>query len=208
VTVIRNSVPDVPRTRPAGWLRAELGLPPDRVLAVGVGSLIVRKRVDLQLQALARIRERAPQTVLVLVGDGPERSRLEAQAREPRLAGRVRFLGRRDDVREILPECDVLLHTASAEGSAYAIPEAMASALPAVVMRAGAADEQVRDGETGCVVESNDTHGFAERFAELAGDPALRRRFGAAARARWQAEYRVEVAARRYHELYRSLCCA
>jgi glycosyltransferase involved in cell wall biosynthesis len=138
-----------------------------------------------------------------VVGDGPERSALERLAGTLGIAGRVSFLGRRADVRALLPEADLLLHSAVAEAGAYVIPEAMCAGLPAVVTRAGAASEQVDDGRTGFVLARDDLAGFANRLAQLASDPSLRRSLGAAARQRWAERYRLNDAARAYADLYR-----
>lgn len=204
ISVIRNGTPDRPRTRAAGWLRRELGVPDGAVLAVSIGSLIARKRVDFQIRALAEAARSVP-LFLAIAGDGPERSALERLTREPGADGRVFLLGLRQDVAEILHEADILTHSAVAEGSAYALAEAMAAGLPAVVTQAGAAREQVEDGRSGRVLARDDLGGFAAALVALARDPELRMRMGREARRRWECDYRAEVSAARYHELYRRL---
>jgi len=205
MTVIPNGVAEPVRQRPPGWLRAALDLPVGSVLALSVNALIPRKRVDLQVLALARLPSGGPVVHLAVVGDGPERDALGALAQAQGVERRVHFLGRRDDVTELLLEADVLLLTSRAEGSAYVLAEAMAAGIPAIATDAGAAREQIADGVSGRVVPGDDVAAVAGALSALVGDAELRRRMGEAARARWQSRYRVEQSAAAYVALYRRL---
>ena len=228
ISVIHNSAPDWVRSRPQGRLREECGIPENACLCVTVSSLIGRKRVDAVIRAFAGV-DRYSLTVnggavepredvktamsedamrpphLLLVGDGSQRRELAALCVACGVADRVHLLGLRNDVRDILLEADVLLHAATAEACSYAIIESMASGIPAVVTDSGAAREQIVDGKTGFVVGRDELELFRDRLASLVWDATLREKKGAAARARWNERYRVEVAAARYHALYRSL---
>lgn len=200
VDVIYNRIADHVPVRPAGWLRKEVGLPPDAVVAVCAGSLIARKRPDFVLAAIESVRARHPGMSLLFIGEGPLRTVLE-----PRAGGAVRLLGLRNDVRDVLAEADLLVHAALAETCTYAITESMAAGIPAVVTDAGAAREQVADGESGYVLAPGDAAGFAERVGRLAGDSALRAAFGRAARARWAARFHSESPGDAYHAVYRQV---
>jgi glycosyltransferase involved in cell wall biosynthesis len=204
IAVIRNSVPDHESHRPRGRLRAELGLGPDAVLAVAVSSLIPRKRVDLLVRAIQPVAAVGADLHLAVAGDGPERDALRRLACQAGVAARVHFLGLRDDARDLLAESDIFVHASEIEACSYAIGESMAAGLPAVVVEAGAAREQVVDGGSGFVVKSGNETAIVERLSVLAADAGMRRRMGAAARSRWNAMYRTDVAAREYAELYRS----
>lgn len=206
IVVMENAIADQPLARAPGWLHAELALPPATPLVVTTSWLIPRKRVDWILRAFASAPAAgdAP-AVLLIVGEGPERASLEALARDLGIGGRARFLGRRQDVRDLLPECAVLVLASSAEASAYAIIESMAAGIPSVVTDVGAASEQIVDGESGFVVGVDGANALAARIAALLTDAALRRRLGAAARARFLARYQLEDSVRRYHALYRDL---
>ncbi len=206
IAVIRNAVGDHPPARPRGWLRQELGVPASAALIATVGSLIPRKRLDLGIRALGTVSARGGrQAHLVVVGDGGEYDRLKRLAAGLQLAGQVHLLGLRQDVRDVLAEADLLLHTSLAETCTYAVTEAMCAGIPAVVTEAGAAREQIADGESGFVVARDDFAGLCDRLAVLVGDADLRRSLGRAARARWQAHYQLADAARGYAMLYRSL---
>jgi glycosyltransferase involved in cell wall biosynthesis len=203
VGVIYNCIPDHASERPGGWLKQELGIPERAVLMVTIGWLIPRKRIDFIVSALAQCGD--PHAHLLVVGEGPLRSELEGHAGRSGVGDRVHFLGVRNDVREILHECDMLVHAARAETCTYVISEAMASRLPVVVTEAGAAREQIVEGETGYVLAQDDVSGLAARLRELLEDRHLRERLGAAGRQRWEARYDLEQAVLQYHELYRRL---
>ena len=205
VSVIYNGIRDCGKDGPSGWLRRELGLPEDAIVAVTVGSLILRKRIDFIIRALGDSRDSLASVHLLVVGDGPERQALAALGRESGVSDRVHFLGMRNDVSDILLAADVLVHSALAEASPYAIIESMAAAMPAVVTAAGAAGEQVEHQVSGFVIDPDDSEAFAGCLARLAADPSLRDKMGHAARARWQQLYREETCARKYCELYRRL---
>jgi len=206
IALIYNSVGDHQSTREPGWLRRDLELPGSAVLAVSTAWLVPRKRVDFLLRGFAgALPLPADAAHLIILGDGPERGGLEQQARELGLAGRTHFLGRRNDVRDILTEANLLVHCSAAETCTYAITEAMCAGIPPVVTEAGAAREQIVDGTTGFVLAKDDLRGFSERLRQLVEDDALRREMGALARVRWNERYRLERAAAQYAELYRSV---
>jgi len=206
IAVIPNSIAPFDSQRAPGWLRRDLNLPSAAVLFVTTGSLIARKRIDFLVRACAGL----PAGVttdwrLLIIGEGPGREALAAEARRLGVEPRVRFLGLRNDVREILAEADVMIHAALSEAFSYAITESMAAGIPAVVTEAGAAREQIEDGRSGFVVGRDDLEMFTSRVGLLMADPALRKRMGAAARQRWMEHFRLDVCAGQYHSLYKNL---
>jgi glycosyltransferase involved in cell wall biosynthesis len=205
ISVINNAVTDTPPEVPRADLRCELGVPSDALLLAAVSSLTPRKRIDFLLNACAALLREEPAARLVVIGDGPDRSRLVTLASSLGIAERVIFAGSRNDVPSLLAASDIFVHAASAEACSYAVLESMAAGLPAVMTRAGAAEEQIVEGESGYVVAPGDDKAFAERIRRLASDTELRRRLGRAARRRWHEHYRLEDAARRYHGLYKRL---
>jgi len=206
IEVIYNAVGDYEPARKPGWLREELGLGANDIAVVTTGWLVARKRIDFVLKAFSATLLGTRHTVrLIVLGGGPLRGALEREAAELGVSRQTRFFGQRNDVREILAEADVLVHASEGEGSTYALIESMCAGIPAVVTEAGAAREQIADGATGFVLGRNDYAGFADRLLSLVNGRALRRRLGAAARERWQQFYRLEVAAKKYHELYRAV---
>jgi glycosyltransferase involved in cell wall biosynthesis len=118
---------------------------------------------------------------LVLVGEGAERSPLEALA--ARTPGRIHFLGARSDVADILPALDVVVLPSKplVETLPLSVMEAMAAGRPVVATRVGALDELIEDGVTGRLVPPNDPAALATALADLLADQAERERLGAAA---------------------------
>lgn len=206
ISVIPNAVSDYVPQRPAGWLRRSLNIAPNAVLMVSVGSLIERKRHRMQLDALATLVEQGYEVVLVAVGDGPLAESLRAYSRERGVEKFVVWLGHRNDVREILAEADILVHTAEREACCYSILETMCAGKPAVVVDAGAAREQVEHGVTGYVVAPGDTNALAACGAKLITNPKGMKTMGSAARQRWERNYELGLTARSYRELYEGVC--
>ena len=182
---IHNGV-DVVRFRPR---EAERRPGPLRVVVVA--NLIPEKGVGVLLEAIARLRE--VEWSLDVVGDGPEHGPLEARARELGVADRVRFLGLRDDVPELLREADVAVHPARwQEALGNTVLEAMATGTPLVASRVGGIPELLADGSEGLLVPPGEPEPLAAALRRLAGDPPLRARLGASARARVLREFTLE----------------
>jgi len=206
VSVVYNAIRDHQSERETGWLCDDLNIPRDTMLIANVGWHVPRKRIDFALRAFSRLQ--APDAVrcaLVQIGEGPESETLHARCAELGIADRVHFLGLRNDVREILPECDLFVHASLAETCTYVISEAMCAGIPSVVTEAGAAREQIMDGETGYVTSVDDEDRFVKCLSELVADAGKRRQMGLRARERWEDRYRVEVSARKYYEVYARL---
>jgi glycosyltransferase involved in cell wall biosynthesis len=142
---------------------------------------------------------------LLIIGEGPERESLGALAASLGIAERVHFLGLRNDVREILPECDIYLHASRAETCTYAITESMAAGIPAVVLIAGAAREQIEPGVSGYVFEGEDLESYSGAIQNLARDMAAREEMGRVAANRWRTHFTVERAATSCKQLYTEL---
>jgi 1,2-diacylglycerol 3-alpha-glucosyltransferase len=167
--------------RRPGAARARFGVPPSAPLLVFVGRLAKEKNVALLIAALATLPS---DTRLLLVGDGPERPALEAQARTAGLAGRVIFAGTQSpaDVAEVLAAADLFVFPSTTETFGIAMIEAMAAGCAVVAVRAAASSDLVRDGETGRLVPP-DPATFADAVDDLLGQPDRRSAMGAAARA-------------------------
>src|SRR6185436_13665891 len=120
---------------------------------------------------------------LVMIGDGPDRSRAEAYCRQHRIHDRVFFVGNVPNLEEILGACDLFLLPSETESFGMAALEAMASEVPVIASRAGGLPEVVADGETGFLCPVGDISAMAERAIEILGDSDLRVRMGKHARA-------------------------
>jgi glycosyltransferase involved in cell wall biosynthesis len=173
------------------------------VIAAAVARLVPAKRLDRFLRALARARREERLLRGLIVGDGPERARLEALAGGlGLLPDGVRFVGACADVPRVLAGADMLVLTSQHEGFPNVLLEGMAARLPIVTTPAGDAGMLVDEGRTGFVVPFHDVELLTERMLTLARSPATCRAFGAAGRARVEAQYRVDGLAGRALEIY------
>lgn len=180
-------------------LRRELGLAPDVPVVTCVGGLEPVKDHATLLAAFARVLPRHPEARLLLVGEGSRRAHLEGRARP--LGDRVRFLGHRSDVAEVLRASDVYAQTSTTEGFSNAVLQAMATALPVVVTRVGGNPELV-DDSSGILVEPGDVGSTARAVSHLLEDRARRRALGAAARRRVEAQGSIEAMADAYTDAF------
>jgi glycosyltransferase involved in cell wall biosynthesis len=181
--------------------RATLGLPLEGLLVASVARLNPVKRLDVLLQALALVEE----AKLVLVGDGPERGRLEALAESLGISGRVHLAGYREDVWPWLAACDVFALSSEWEGMPNAVLEAMAAGLPVVATRVGGTPDVVVEGVTGYLVPSDDPLALARALKALIRDSGLRYQMGAAGRHRVEERFSVERMVERTQALYEEL---
>jgi glycosyltransferase involved in cell wall biosynthesis len=177
VSVLPNPAPDVPELPPRAALRDELAL--DGPTLAFAGRLGPQKALGVALEAVASV----PATSLVIAGDGPDRGRLEARARELGVDGRTRFLGgvSRDAVLRLFRAADATVLSSSWENLPHTVLEALAVGSPVVATAVGGVPEVVRDGENGLLVPPNDPAALASAIRGLLEDDELRRRLADAA---------------------------
>jgi glycosyltransferase involved in cell wall biosynthesis len=186
---------------------ASLGLAPEHRVVGIVARAQRHRRFDLLLEAMARLLVREPQARLLVLGRGTHIAETaHAPARRLGIADRVVFAGyRSDDYRDVLRCSSVFTFLVpGSDGGCRALQEAAACGLPAVTSRRGALPEIVVDGETGLVVDE-DPEALASAWQALLEDEPRRRKLGAAARSRAEAEFDRDVCAERLEAFYRSL---
>jgi glycosyltransferase involved in cell wall biosynthesis len=171
--------------RQAAAAREALGIGGDRFVMMTACVLLPWKRVDRAIRALPAIRRRLPEALLLVLGDGEERGRLEALARELHVADAVRFEGAvpQADVRSYLWAADVFLSLNDLSNVGNPLLEAMACGKPIVTIDNGATSELIRDGETGLLLPSGEPQRVAEAVLRLAAEKTLRHRVAKGARA-------------------------
>jgi L-malate glycosyltransferase len=172
------------------------------VLHVANMSHPVKRQEDL-LRALALLRGEGHALHALLVGDGPRRWELEAQARRMGLRDTVHFLGHREDVPALYARADFGVLCSSAEGLSNAVMEGMAAGRPMVVTAVGGNPELVADGQRGLVVPPEQPAALASAFRRLLDHREMGRRMGAEARAFVERELSLERMVRRHDALYR-----
>jgi hypothetical protein len=182
-------------------LREQLGGSATRPLVLTPARLDAQKGHRVLFEAIRQV----PEATFVLAGEGPEREPLEALTAQLGIAGRVRFLGRREDVPELLAACDVFALPSLYEGSSLAVLEAMAAGAPIVSSAIGGTDELIEDGRSGLLVAPGDAEALAAALRRLLGDSELRESLAAQARERVSAGLTREQMASRVTGVYREL---
>ena len=149
--------------------RQSLGIPDSTVVVGALGRLEPVKRFDVLLRAMAAVRVPAP-TLLVIAGDGSCRAALESQANALGLSDRTRFLGHRDDVKEIHQALDLYVQSSDSEGIPNAVLEAMAVETPVVATDVGGTNEIIDDGVHGLLVPAADPEALARAIRDTITD--------------------------------------
>jgi L-malate glycosyltransferase len=139
---------------------------------------------------------------LMMVGDGPDRSKAEAWCREHRLRDRVFFLGNVPNLEEVVGSSDLFLLPSESESFGMAALEALASEVPVIATCAGGLPEVVTDGETGYLLPIGDVEGMAKAAIEILSNPDLGRRMGKRGREVAIEKFDVKNVVPQYRALY------
>jgi glycosyltransferase involved in cell wall biosynthesis len=182
-------------------VRKELGLPHGAVVAITVANLRREKDYPNLLYAVQRALARHPQLVVLAVGQGPMAGEVRDLHRELGLGDRVRLLGYRSDVRELLAAADVFVLGSAFEGLPVSIMEAMAAGLPIVATAVGGVPEAVASGENGYLVAAQQPDALAHALVTVAQDDQRRARMAAAAHQRSRA-FDIRTAVREQQRVY------
>jgi len=203
-TVIPNATEAGVASAPRADIRHALGVSDDRLVVLVMARLEKRKGLTYLLDALPHLPRHIGDRVIVLVaGVGPERDPLEAQCAAMGIAGRVRFLGQRDDRWSLYAAADVIvLPSISHEDMPIVILDAMAAGRPVVASRVAGIPEQVVDGVTGRLVPPGDSAALADALAGILEDPVGCDAMGTAARDRYEARYTPQRFVDAYRRLY------
>lgn len=180
--------------------RRALGIRADEVVVGSLGRLVAHKGFDVLLDAMDC--DELADTLLVIAGDGPLRSDLEARAVG---TARVRFLGHVEDERLLYAAIDVFALPSRLEGFGLVYVEAAMHGVPSVATRVGGIPDAVIDGHTGVLVEVDDVRAVRAALVRLRSDPDLRRSLGERARCRARTDLDEVTMARRYNDLFQQL---
>ncbi|MFQ5539515.1 MAG: glycosyltransferase [Candidatus Binatia bacterium] len=206
VLVIHNGLdPSRFVIKPNELLRESLGLRERSPLIGVIANVIYYKGHSFFLDAWARILDKCPDAIALLVGDGPLKEDVEAKVDAIGLSESARFLGTRHDIPELLALMDILVHPSLEEGFSNAILEAMAAGKPVVATDVGGNPEAVIHGETGLLVPPRDPAALADAVAELFSDPRRADQMGKAGRERVEKEFRIDRMVHSMEKLYEEL---
>ena len=170
LTVIRNGISTLPlRTR-----EEARGILAGRAVGqywIGmISELNPTKRVEDAIIAFGAVAARHPEAILVVLGEGRERERLEELIREQHLGHRISLAGFRADAATLLPAFDLFVHTSSSEALGYVILEAGYARLPVIATRVGGIPEIIPDDDHGLLISARDTHALSEAIETLMDD--------------------------------------
>jgi L-malate glycosyltransferase len=166
----------------------------------------VKRPTDV-VEIFARVREKVP-SVLLMVGDGPERSNAEWIAKHNGVESHVHFVGKRDNIEQLVGSSDLLLLPSDSESFGLVALEAMACQVPVVVSRVGGLPEVVTDGVEGFLVEPRNVEEMARRSIEILSDETKRVEMGRRARATARLRFCSSLIIPKYEQYYRRVLTA
>ena len=178
--------------------RATLDTPDEPGLILALGRLHANKAFDVLLRAMTRL----PSACLWLAGEGPLRSELQGQAEALELAGRVRFLGWRDDIPALLAAADLLVCPSRHEPLGNVVVEAWAHDRPVVATASDGPRVLIEDSEAGLLVPVDDADALADAIARVLNDSTLAAQLVARGRTAYAAEFTEERVVARYFEFF------
>jgi glycosyltransferase involved in cell wall biosynthesis len=203
VLMVPNGIPPLPSARRD--VRRELGIPADAPVIGTVTRLYRQKAPEVVVLAAARLAAGFPGLQVLIVGAGPEESRVRALIDAQGLSDTVRLLGLRDDVPEVLAALDVAVSTSDWEGSPLSVIEYMAAGLPVVATAVGGVPDLITDGVHGLLVPRGDSAALAAAVERLLRNPEDAHAMGRRGRDRQRREFDLDSMVRRLERLYEDL---
>lgn len=183
--------------------RAKYAAPEERII-VHLSNFRPVKRVTDVIQIFDRIQQKMPARLL-MIGDGPDRSKAEYMARCKKIAGKVDFLGKQDHIVEQLGISDLMLMPSELESFGLASLEGMACEVPSIATAVGGVPEVIKDGETGCLAKVGDIDTMSRYAVDLLSDEAKLRAMGEAARLDARARFCASQIIPLYEDFYESV---
>ena len=174
---------------------------PGERLLVHISNFRPVKRVLDVIAIFERVQKEVPARLL-MVGDGPDRGKVEQYCREHRICGSITFIGSLPLVEDVLVGADLFLLPSESESFGLSALEAMSCQVPVIASTAGGLPEVVDDGVTGFLRPVGDVAGMAAAALRLLGDEDLRQRFGEEARRQAVARFSQDTVVGRYRALY------
>ena len=182
-------------------------LPDDPIRLLMVGGLIWRKGYEYALSVMKRLVDEGMNVHLTIAGEGNERDRIQYTIQDLGLHDRVLLVGKVDpnQVRDLMHNSHVFIHTALSEGIANVVLEAMACGLPVVSFSCGGMNEVIEHGKDGFLAQTREIENVVAYVIDLAKHPKLRHGLGQAARHKVEEQFELKDQGRKFLGLYKRL---
>ncbi len=179
--------------------------PGDEKLVCHMSNFRPVKRVEKVLKVFQNVLNSGICAKLLLVGDGPERAKMENECRELGICDKTMFLGKKEAVHEILRCCDLFLLPSDTESFGLAALEAMACEVPVIATRVGGLPELVDDGKSGYLFEKKDIKGMSDAAISILSDDNLRKKLGLAGVRLARSEFNKDKIISQYENYYEEI---
>jgi glycosyltransferase involved in cell wall biosynthesis len=202
VITIPNGIQLYPEEKKnAERLSKTLKIPTRCTLLLSVGRLVHEKAYDVLIRAMDLVMKEYPDVVLAIAGSGVLQTELQRLIDALHLTGKIRLLGDRQDVADLMVNADIFVMPSRSEGMPMALLEAMGAGLPVIATQVGGLGEVVDDHSQGILVPAENPQELAKAILELLRDPALRSSLGRSARRRIEERYTTERMCRQYEKV-------
>lgn len=186
-------------------LLKELDIPVNFRIIGTVGRLAEVKDQSTMINSLFKVRNKMPDTMLLLIGDGPLRTELEQLVNNSKLNNNVRFVGNREDVPDLLNLLDVFLLTSLSEGTSIALLEAMSSGIAPIVTNVGGNPSLVDDNINGILISPQNVNELTEKLIDLLQNDERRKKYAENASQKVREKFSIAKMIKEYEMLYISL---
>jgi N-acetyl-alpha-D-glucosaminyl L-malate synthase BshA len=201
IDVVPNFIDPARFEQARGSIGARRWAKPGERLLVHISNFRPVKRVLDVVETFRRVRAEVPSR-LIMVGDGPERGKVEQHCRENRMCDAITFVGSLPLVEEVLVGADLFLLPSSSESFGLSALEALSCEVPVIATSVGGLPEVVEDGRSGFLLPVGDVEGMAQAALRLLTDEDLRRSFGLAGRRRAVETFSQDAVVARYKSIY------
>jgi glycosyltransferase involved in cell wall biosynthesis len=207
ISCIRSAVDWQRFQRPAdaGALKRRFGLPDQAVVAGIAAQLIPRKGHDLLVEAMAELVPRWPDLHVLVMGKGPLGESLRQDIEQRGLANHIHCVGFLEDLEQVLPSLDFLVHPARTEGLGVVLLQAASAGVAVIASNAGGMPEAVLNESTGLLIPPGDSRALTASMERLLKNPAERMAFGVAGRERMAQAFSIEVMAQGNLSVYQEV---
>ena len=206
IAVITNGIVPLPiESRSRIEVRKEAGMEANDLVLVSVGRLVYQKAHEVLIACMPDVLKEFPNVKVLIFGEGPLRTDLQAQIEKLDLSNSVKLPGKTDQIAQHLASADIFVMPSRWEGLPIALLEAMSAGLPSVATKVEGVDEVLLEGEHGLFVPVENPQALAQAILQLLRDPQARSRMGAAARLHISTKYTVDRMCEQYLELMLNL---